>query len=94
MNKEKLIDETLDSLNGVRRAEADPFLYEKIMNRMQQQPAQKAGGSFAFRWQTAVLGLLLLLNAYTAFNTKPTTGKTNSASVITNEYFSSGTYNY
>jgi hypothetical protein len=94
MNKEKFIDETLNSLRGVRRAQADPFLYEKVLNRMQERSSEKTAAGFAFRWQVAALGLLLLLNAYTAFNGKASTEKTSSASVITNEYFSPVTYNY
>lgn len=34
---EHIIDETLNSLDGMKRAEASPFLYGRIMERMKQQ---------------------------------------------------------
>lgn len=34
---EHKINETLNSLNGMKRAEASPFLYGRIMERMKQQ---------------------------------------------------------
>lgn len=34
---EHILDETLNSLKGMRRAEASPFLYGRIMERMKEQ---------------------------------------------------------
>lgn len=36
-DKEKWVNEILQSAEGMKRAEANPFLYEKLMYRMQQK---------------------------------------------------------
>jgi len=38
-NKEKWVNEVLASTEGMKKAEANPFLYEKIRYRMQQKGA-------------------------------------------------------
>ena len=62
MNKEKWIDEVLQSAKGMKPAEANPFLHTRIETKLQQEkPVQ----SISLRWVYASLAglfLLLLLN--------------------------------
>lgn len=62
MKKELLqkIDETLNSLDGLRRAEAGPFLYGKIRNRL-QTANEAVPQSLAWR-MIAALVIVALLN--------------------------------
>ena len=87
MNKDlqNRIDETLNSLDGLQRAEANPFLYSKIQNKFQNRPAfmpQK----FAWRMVIAV-AVIALVNLFTIrhFQTEKTNG-TNGAEMVANEY--------
>ena len=76
--KEKIqqeIEKTLESLNGMKRAEANPFLFTRIQARMQR----KAGWwdrtfSFASKplFALAILALVMAMNGWSYFgNTTP-----------------------
>lgn len=78
MQKEKIqqeIEKTLDSLNGLKRAEANHFLFTRIQARMKR----KAGGwerAFSFASKPlvalAVLALVMAMNGWSYFgNTTP-----------------------
>ena len=57
------IDETLSSLDGMRRAEASPFLYSKIRNRLQGL-TEYVPQSLAWR-MIAALVIVTLMNVLT-----------------------------
>ena len=64
------IEKTLDSLNGLKRAEANPFLFTRIQARMKK----KAGGwdrtfSFAGKplFALAILALVMAMNGWSYF---------------------------
>jgi hypothetical protein len=59
----KKIDEVLNSLDGMQRAEASPFLYSKIRNRM-EMARQVVPQPMALRLAIA-LALVILLNLVT-----------------------------
>ena len=77
--KEKIqqeIESTLDSLNGIKRAEANPFLFTRVKARLNR----KAGGwerTFSFISRPlvalAVLALVMAMNGWSYFNTNTTT---------------------
>jgi hypothetical protein len=64
--KDNWMNEVLGSLDGVERAEADPFLFEKISNRLSIQKQEKQIASRNPVWKMALAFLLiLLLNLFT-----------------------------
>ncbi|GAB3944850.1 hypothetical protein GCM10028805_12950 [Spirosoma harenae] len=60
--KEKWINDILNSADGIQRADPNPFLFAKIRNRLQDEPAT-AYVSMRTLWLTiASFALLVLLN--------------------------------
>lgn len=85
MKKEQRIDEILNSLDGMQRAEANPFLYQKIKNRL--EAPGKAAISPQMGWRLAVaLATVILLNVLTLQHFKKGESTANAASVINTEY--------
>lgn len=93
MNKQQEIEKTLNSLSGIQRAEANPYLYGKVMARLQDKP-KAAPAFFNLRWQLATLVALVALNAFTLLTYKNTQSETSSEGTFAKEYFSSNSYNY
>lgn len=60
MDKEKWITEALESINGIKRAEPNPFLFSKIMNRIN---SGAVSGYFTFHKAAIGLVSLILLTA-------------------------------
>ena len=60
------VEETLHSLDGMQGAEANPFLYSKILNRLQRatSPVQQ---QWAWRLVMA-LGIVAVANIFTLFH--------------------------
>ena len=80
-SKTPLADEYLQSLEGMRHAETDPFFYTRLKGRMQQQ--QKQPGYF-FKPTLAVtaLSFFLTINIWMIIqekNSKPETAEKKSA---------------
>ncbi|HET9744750.1 MAG TPA: hypothetical protein VFP97_03490 [Chitinophagaceae bacterium] len=72
-NIEQEIEKTLDSLNGIKRAEANPFLFTRITARLNR----KSGGwdrffSFASKplVALAVLALVMAMNGWSYFDNR------------------------
>jgi hypothetical protein len=55
---ERRIDETLDSLNGMERATASPWMYNKVLSKMK---AEKEVPVIAYRWRMAAAAIVILL---------------------------------
>lgn len=87
MNKElqQKIEQTLNSLEGIRQAEAPPYLYSKIMNRL--QPAEAVFQTRIALRLVAALVVVLLLNAFTlqALN-RSEKGEKETAQAVAQEY--------
>jgi hypothetical protein len=63
MNKEKWINEVMNSLDGVKPAGANPFLYDRILGRIRN--AEAAYASPKLVWLAAAsLALLIALNVF------------------------------
>jgi hypothetical protein len=63
MNREKWINEVMDSLDDVKSAEAGPFLYNRILNKLEK--GEKAYAPARLVWLAAAsLALLVLLNVF------------------------------
>jgi|SRR5690606_19246008 hypothetical protein len=72
-NIEKRIGQTLNSLDGIRRAEPKPWLYTRIMKRLDKEEDRSIWGaisSFLARPAVAIVGLclILVLNGFLLFN--------------------------
>lgn len=61
-NIEAKINLTLESVQGMQRAKANPFLYEKVMNRinMQKTPSEVPGWSYGKGIKYALIMLLFI----------------------------------
>lgn len=93
--KEEDIKDILNSLNGIKRAEANPFLYEKIMNRMQTAADGGRKTVVYLRVQLATLLLFLSINSYLLLSDSPGKSGAKNSSVIANDYFgTNANYNY
>lgn len=86
MNREQRIDRVLNSLDGVQRAEANPFLYTKLQARLQR----REGGMLPFNWSwrlAAVMLTIVLLNAATIYHFyRQQGGRSSEAAVIAQDY--------
>jgi hypothetical protein len=56
------IEETMKILQRIEKAEANPFLYEKILNRMQQRKGSLPGRYFIAKRSLAIIAIMLLIN--------------------------------
>jgi hypothetical protein len=90
----KKVDQTLDSLDGIQRAEPQPFFYTRLLGRLQrnEKTLWETMGSFLSRPVVVVICLcfILVFNAFILFrqdsgtNTTPTATET--PLVTDNEY--------
>lgn len=64
------VEKTLQSLDGLQRAEANPFLFTRIKARMQKNSPWERITSFVSRPAIALAGLFLimLINAFVVFS--------------------------
>jgi hypothetical protein len=81
-NKE--IDDVLNSLDGTRRAEASPFLWGKIRNRLenrQQFVPSTLAGKLAI-----VLAVVVVMNLFTIRHFQKGSGDDRGIELVANEY--------
>ena len=72
MNKEKWIDEVLQSGRNITPVEVNPFLHTRIESRLQQDkaiPRIQTGWVYAL---STIMTVALILNIYVWFNTQST----------------------
>jgi hypothetical protein len=88
--KETCVKETMESIDNIGRAEANPFLYDKIMSRMQSAANRdKFLNPATIRWALICTALLIGLNVLSLLHS----GKENNiskgaAGAFATEYFS------
>lgn len=65
------IEETLTSLNGIKRAEANAYTFDKVMLRLEEQPAP----AFAIKWNwiTGMLMLIIMNTGVAVYSTQTST---------------------
>ena len=87
--KEKLINDTMESIDGISRASANPFLYDKIINRMNNATKSNVLKPATIGWAMAFILLLVGLNilSITHYN-KSGASQVDGSSLVSNEYFS------
>lgn len=103
---DKLVQDTLDSLEGIRRAEPAPYFYTRLQARLQrsERTIWESMGAFLARPAVAIasLCLILILNGFLLFqqnnNTSSNLPVANSPEVFVtdNEYIlaSSSSFDY
>ena len=67
---DKKINEAMDSLEGLGKAEAPPFFYTRLEARMEQELAPTRGALAFFsnpKWSVAMLSLFMILNVGSIF---------------------------
>ena len=90
MEDNKEIEKTLNSLEGIQKPEENPFLYEKVMNRLTNREATVISIAPHTVWQAAAcFAALIALNVFVLIrsntNENPQSEKTNP---LAQEYFS------
>ncbi len=88
--KEEWIAQTMESLDGLRRAESDPGTYEKVMSRIRPEGIRRMTLRPSVIWRVAAgLALLIGLNVFSMvwFN-RPSGTSQSEAKTLANDYFS------
>ena len=107
MNKQKdisrVVEQTMESLEGIKRAEPTPFLFTRVKARLEREEKnawEKLAGILA-RPVVAFASLFIIVgvNAFLLFSNPDTGGGSNSPGVvqsnnITEDYFILATNNY
>ena len=93
------VEKTLQSLDGVQRAEANPYLFTRIKARMEKNTSWEHISSFVSRPVIAFATLLLIMaiNAFVLFSTGKNEGTGTGEIAVTDiadEYNSSATTIY
>ncbi|HXP50148.1 MAG TPA: hypothetical protein VN922_09355 [Bacteroidia bacterium] len=87
--KEKLIKETIESIDGISRANANPFLYDKIINRMNSKAGSNVLKPATIGWAMAFMVVLIGLNILTITHyNKSGSSQADGSSLVSKEYFS------
>jgi uncharacterized membrane protein YvbJ len=61
--KENWLNDVENSLNGIKSAEVNPYLYSKILNRLQTKTQQNISPKFVFASSIALI-VLIILNVF------------------------------
>ena len=89
---QKEIEKTLQSLDGVKRAEANSFLFTRIKARMQKKDSQWEERTFSFLSRpaiaVAIVVLVMAVNAWAVWGSSPVENPANDvvASELASEY--------
>lgn len=86
-HNEEEVERTLQSLEGIQRAEPNPYFYTRLQARMEKKFVEKTGWQWRPGYAYAALGLVLLLNFLTIYtiNRVPSENKS-TADSFANEY--------
>ncbi len=84
---EKIIEETLNSINHIGKVDANPFLYEKIKKRLLEENNPPTYPLFYFSSLKLVMAILVLLfiNIFTLVYLQPT-DKNTEVKMLIEEY--------
>ncbi|MEO8148006.1 MAG: hypothetical protein ABI723_10235 [Bacteroidia bacterium] len=89
-SKEKLIEETLQSIENIKRATVSPELYELVMERLKNQKARIVSIKSQTMWRAAAcIAVLVGLNIFTLIqNKKSDSTPPDNSNSFAQEYFS------
>jgi hypothetical protein len=88
--REQWVDTTMESLDGAGRAALNPFVREKILQKLHEPVREAEALKFSLVWKFAAIILLLIsLNVFTMvyFDSSMGSGQSTTRSVAS-EYFS------
>ncbi len=86
--KEKEVKQTLESIDGISPANANPFLYDKIMHRMQSAKQVSILRPVVIGWGTALIVLLVGINVFSLAHYSKKSQQVEARSAFSSEYFS------
>ena len=88
--KEEWINKTMESLEGMNRAESDPVLFDKVLQRIQNHQPMVVSIHKQMIWKAAALILILIsMNVFTlVYFSKSPDKDQNAVRTVANEYFS------
>ena len=79
-SKNQKIEEVMNSLDGIQKAEPNPFLYSKILNKISEKANEYTPMKIV--WLAAASFALLLLLNWQALRSNHTGSKTNDKSTV------------
>jgi len=97
MESENWINETLESTKGMQRAEPNPFLFEKIAGRIQNEkvkPVKVPVARWAFAASAAVLICINIISISVSSQAKDSASEKDQISELANELGYKTNYNY
>ncbi len=86
--KESLVKETLESIDGINSAKANPFLFDKVMHRMQGRTEGRVFKPATVRLAIAFVAVLVGLNVFSLLHYTRSTKEQVSSNPVSTEYFS------
>ena len=88
--KEEWITKTMESLEGTDRAESDPLLFDKVLQRIQNDQLKVVSIHKQVIWKAAALILILIsFNVFTlVYFSSSSDNSINTVKSVANEYFS------
>ena len=86
--KESLVKETLESIDGITSAKANPFLYDKILHRMQNPIQGRAFKPATVRLAITFVTVLIGLNVFSLLHYTKSTNEQVTGNPVSTEYFS------
>ncbi|MGB5819909.1 MAG: hypothetical protein WBG90_10540 [Saonia sp.] len=60
-NIDRLVEETLDSVSGIKAVKTPPFFKDKVLNKMVQRNMEKEDGASYFNWLTPRYQAVILI---------------------------------
>jgi len=90
MENNSEIEKTLNSLDGLRKAEPGAFFYEKVMMKLEGREAKVVAFSPALAWKAAAcFGALIVLNVFVWMRSnEPVNTRSEQNNPLAQEYFS------
>ena len=88
--KVEWISKTMESLEGMNRAESDPLLFDKVLQRIQNHQPMVVSIHKQVIWKAAAFFLILIsFNVFTlVFFSSSSDNSINTVKSVANEYFS------
>lgn len=99
MNINQQVNETLESLKGMHKAEPSPFLFDQVINKVNRgvkPSAYSYNGNQLLRWVLAIsVSTIISINIIAVVSINYKKGSVASAEVtVKNELYNAITYNY
>ena len=84
MNKEKWINEVMDSLDDLKSAEVNPFLYNRILSKINSKNAEYTPAKLV--WMAAASFVILIALNFQAIKTNNSKREKNTIQEIASQY--------